>query len=264
MKPLSEVLLRDPSSNLEEQERGSSQLQKVAADLGQFVMEMHLATKDPPQHLLDHLSSLFPPADVVEVLTKITRDVLEKNGMADEEVNRLLEKVRIGIEEKDGEGACLGIVDFWYDNTLVSFEATQGECRCGLIDWEYFGLSNVANELGMFCKSHICSFNHHSSHMHATVAHLHVHILNSSSSSAVKGNIRLFLSTMYRSCASTAGPDWKPSNIFKRHLLLAHGRELVNGVQFYDADLDDDSKMKILRAGLRSLRAAGDSPTYWY
>ncbi len=94
--------------------------------------------------------------------------------------------------------------------------------------------------------------------MHA-VAHLHVHILNSSSSSAVRDNIRLFLSTLCRSCASTAG-DWKPSKIFKRRLLLAHGRELVNGVQLYEARLDDDSRIKILRAGLRSLRAAGDSP----
>ena len=96
--------------------------------------------------------------------------------------------------------------------------------------------------------------------MHSTVAHLHVHTLNSSSSSAVKDNIRLFLSTMCQSCASTAGPNWEPSNIFKRRLLLAHGRELVNGVQLYDANLDDGSKMKVMRAGLRSLRAAGDSP----
>lgn len=151
MKPLSEVLLRDPSDNLERE----TPLEKVAADLGQFAMEMHLATKHPPQRLLDHLSSLSPPANIVEMLTRITREVLEKNGMAGEEVNLFLERVRMGLEEEDEEGACLGIVDFWYDNILVSFEATQGKGSCGLIDWEFFGLSNVANELGMFCKSNL-------------------------------------------------------------------------------------------------------------
>jgi len=154
MKSLAEVLLQESSSNPDqpsEQER-ETLLERVATDLGQFVMEMYLATKHPPQRLLDHLSSLSPLANIVEMLTGITRNVLEQNGILGEEVDLFVERVRRGLEEKDEEGACLGMVDFWYENILVSFGATQGKLRCGLIDWEYFGLSNVANELGMFCK----------------------------------------------------------------------------------------------------------------
>ena len=64
---------------------------------------------------------------------------------------------------------------------------------------------------------------------------------------------------MYGACAASFGPDWKPSNAFKRRCLTSHGRELVNGIKWYDAKLNDTSKSRLIRAGLRSLRAAGDS-----
>ena len=54
-----------------------------------------------------------------------------------------------------------------------------------------------------------------------------------------------------------AAGAWIPSANFKRQFLLSHGRELVNGIQIYNEKLDQDAKIKVLRAGIRSLRAAG-------
>ena len=60
-----------------------------------------------------------------------------------------------------------------------------------------------------------------------------------------------------------------PANLitfeFKHLFLLAHGRELVNAVDLYrdkleeeDEKQDDSVKARVLMAGVRSLRAAGD------
>jgi hypothetical protein len=49
----------------------------------------------------------------------------------------------------EAEDVCLGMVDFWPGNILVEL----GEFgRCGLIDWEYFGLTSASSELGMLRK----------------------------------------------------------------------------------------------------------------
>jgi len=91
------------------------------------------------------------------------------------------------------------------------------------------------------------------------VGHLHVHLLNSTSSTAVINQIQGFTVAMYGACAASFRPDWRPSNAFKRQCLISHGRGLVNGIKWYNAKLNDASKSRLIRAGLRSLRAAGDS-----
>lgn len=40
---------------------------------------------------------------------------------------------------------------------------------------------------------------------------------------------------------------------------MSHGRELVNTLAFQEAELDEATKERALRAGIKSLRAAGDS-----
>ena len=50
-----------------------------------------------------------------------------------------------------------------------------------------------------------------------------------------------------------------PSPYFKRQALLAHGRELVNSVEFCASELDEPSKKRVLFFGIRSLTAAGNS-----
>ena len=60
-----------------------------------------------------------------------------------------------------------------------------------------------------------------------------------------------------------------PANLitfeFKHLFLLAHGRELVFGPEFYkdkfgeeEEEKEDGAKARVLMAGIRSLRAAGD------
>lgn len=102
-------------------------------------------------------------------------------------------------------------------------------------------------------------------HILITVAHLHVHILNSATSPLAKRRIQDFTHSWLKAYVeaqpqdATADTTWKPSNGFTRRLLLSHGRDLVRGVKLYDAKLDDGSKARLLEGGARSLRAAGQA-----
>lgn len=93
------------------------------------------------------------------------------------------------------------------------------------------------------------------------MAHLHIHILNSTTPVHTKELIQLFAEGMLRGYTKTQETDlkrtWKPSNEFKRRALLSHGREMVNGVAIFEATLDDEAKKMVLAAGVRSLRASG-------
>ena len=58
--------------------------------------------------------------------------------------------------------SCLGMVDFWTESVLIGKENDDNDttnsrsCQCGLVDWEYFGVSSAASELGMFRKLFLC------------------------------------------------------------------------------------------------------------
>lgn len=69
-------------------------------------------------------------------------------------------------------------------------------------------------------------------------------------------NIQSFIVNLLQSYTDHASP---PSSHFKHKALIAHGRELVIALDFLASDLDDASKERVLNAGIRSLRAAGDS-----
>ncbi|KDR74397.1 hypothetical protein GALMADRAFT_141440 [Galerina marginata CBS 339.88] len=253
MRTLSEILLdpvglSDPNRRLGEESNMGAQIQQVAADLGSFLARLYKATTNPPSHLLDDLKSSSNSSGINEYLANMVLENLQRPEaeVSSAEVEVLAERVRVGLSEsEDGDGGvdevCLGMVDFWPESVLVELGEGSANPRCGLVDWEYFGPSNAASELGMF------------------LAHLHVHMLNTKSSSETKERIQLFAGAMFQAYAqSQPETDWKPSNRFKRSALLSHGRELVNGVAMYHAKLDDTAKARILKAGIRSLRASGE------
>ena len=88
------------------------------------------------------------------------------------------------------------------------------------------------------------------------VAHLHMIILKTESTASALRNTRLFIVTLLRSYANHAPA---PSLYFKRQALVSHGRELVNTLAFQEAELDNVTKERALNAGIKSLRAAGNS-----
>jgi hypothetical protein len=91
-----------------------------------------------------------------------------------------------------------------------------------------------------------------------TVAHIHIHILNSTTSVAAQTNLQLFAKAMFNAYMQSQ-PGRVASSRFKRTILISHGRELVNGVSLYGGKLNDESKKRVVAAGLRSLKAAGES-----
>ena len=105
------------------------------------------------------------------------------------------------------------------------------------------------------------------------VAHLHIHLL-ATASSTLKERIQKFIRELLRRYATASAPvrrsstSVNPTNLitfeFKHLFLLAHGRELVFGPEFYkdkfgeEEEKEDGAKARVLMAGIRSLRAAGD------
>lgn len=88
------------------------------------------------------------------------------------------------------------------------------------------------------------------------VAHLQVILLNSKSSQMAVTKTKAFITTLLRTYAQHAP---RPSPYFKHQTLVAHGRELVIARDLFANELDEPSKQRVVKAGLRSLRAAGDS-----
>lgn len=91
-----------------------------------------------------------------------------------------------------------------------------------------------------------------------TVAHIHVHCLNSTTTVTGQNNLQLFAKAIFRAYAQSQ-PQQVASCGFKRALLISHGREMVNSVSQYVEDLNEESKKRVVAAGVRSLRAAGES-----
>ena len=127
---LSNYLASDPPS---------SNIERIAAHLGEFFAEFFSATRDPSDDVL-------PPATHSEgtysFLAELTKKILEQAGNADAE--RLAERVNEGLKSSGTVEPCLGMVDLWPGSILID---SQGDC--GLVDWEYFGRSTASSELGM-------------------------------------------------------------------------------------------------------------------
>ncbi|KAJ7460872.1 hypothetical protein B0H11DRAFT_2241858 [Mycena galericulata] len=135
--------------------------------------------------------------------------VMSEHGVPDAEI--LSSRIRTAMQLKEKLEPCLGMVDFWPGSIIIGPGNSQG-----LVDWEYFGLSTPGAEIGMF------------------VAHLHLIILNSKTSTEVR-----------EPCAHS------------RQALVAYGREMVT--EFFAAELDKDTQKRVLDAGVGSLRAGSES-----
>jgi hypothetical protein len=86
------------------------------------------------------------------------------------------------------------------------------------------------------------------------VAHLHQIRLKTQTS--VHENARSFTAALLDSYSKHAPT---PSAYFKRQALTVYGCDVVNSLEFLACELNDASKEQLLKAGVRSLTAAGDS-----
>lgn len=150
--------------------------EEIAKQLGSFLAEFHRASKTIPVETVERLTVLSNVATggIMAYLVNLARDALrDLPGPDDEEREELMRRLEHSLQDGEevrqrdgkfamaalqnepmaedscGETPCLGMVDFWPGSVIV--DAKWGVC--GLIDWDYFGVSDEAKELGMFRKS---------------------------------------------------------------------------------------------------------------
>ena len=165
MKPLSEVLLDDSApaaeSGSSEEQKKRARLERIASDLGSFLARLYSATSNPPERFVSSLTTSSDHNSIHEYLARMVLDNLLRSeaGVSQTDARALADRVRLGLQENtklSGEEMCLGMVDFWPGSVLIDIGDSDndgdGSPGCGLVDWEYFGPSNAASELGMFCK----------------------------------------------------------------------------------------------------------------
>jgi hypothetical protein len=121
----------------------------LARELAGYISQMYRLTTDPPQAVVDSLKDNTEVEKNVEgssmgFLADMVQSTLNNSGIEDHQ--ELSQLVREGLQEKI-EHSCLGMGDFWPASLLID---AQG--KCGLMDWEYFGLTDPGSELGMFCE----------------------------------------------------------------------------------------------------------------
>lgn len=120
----------------------SSDVKGLATTLGSLLSELFAGTRDPAP---DTIALLGHPhaGDAVELVGGLAKEVLIHSGITDAEV--LAARVEEALRDNGRQEQCVGICDLWPGSILIDPVG-----RCGLIDWEYFGLSNAASEVGMF------------------------------------------------------------------------------------------------------------------
>ena len=222
----------------------SSTVERIAAQLGEFLSEFFSATSDPSDDSLPPVGA--HTEETYSFLASVTKKILARAGNA--EAERLAKRVSEGLKSIGTVEPCLGMVDLWPGSILID---SRGDC--GLVDWEYFGRSTASSELGMLgtviSLDFIIWFADE-----GEVAHLHLILLKSQTSAheSTWSFTTLFLESYFKRSVA-------PSLYFKRQVLLAYGRELVNNVEFSASELDEPSKQRALHLGIRSLTAAGNS-----
>lgn len=131
-----------------------NEIESIASQLVHFTSELYRITANPSSETLEYLSNASTTTDIFILLANMTKSTLLEAGVPDAEKLASYVKGFYDIVEEP----CLGMVDFWPPNVLIDSEG-----NCGLVDWEYFGLSNPASELGMFCKWYL-SLHHAAFH----------------------------------------------------------------------------------------------------
>ncbi|KAG8913985.1 hypothetical protein FRC01_004278 [Tulasnella sp. 417] len=209
-----------------------SKLEELADAFGRFTATLHSATRNPSP---EQVSSLLDCPNVMGFLTSdAARIIREESPEWKKDPNGtqvLIDWMQRVLDHESNSEPCLGMVDFWAGNTVVS---TDGEL-C-LLDWEYFGLSDPGCELGMY------------------VGHLHLGLLLGDPSAVISTAIQAFVAKL-ASTYFTAYPDVR-SDHFKRRFLVTYGRELIVGPGLFARKFDATSKARSVEAGLQCLRAA--------
>ena len=152
MRTLSQVLLDDyGSATASEKKARIGNIKKVASALGYFLEKLHHETAHLPQEFLNHLSSISGTGNIYDYLANMVFTNLKDNGIPDATVLADYVRNKPDKVKDEGDARCLGMVDFWPESVLVAFTDDISDIpECGLVDWEYFGPSNPADELGMF------------------------------------------------------------------------------------------------------------------
>ncbi|KAF9465831.1 kinase-like domain-containing protein [Collybia nuda] len=203
-------------------------IKDTAIALGSFLGKLFVATRDPAP---DAIALLSRPNvnEIVELVGGMTKKSLLRSHFS--EAESLAARVEEALRDGGKQEQCIGMVDLWPESILI-----DSSRQCGLIDWEYFGLSNAASEIGML------------------LAHLHILTVINQSSVSVSAALRQFISSLLRSFVANMQA---PSAYFKHRALVTHGRELINGFDLYSDKLDALARDAVVQAGVNSLRAAG-------
>ena len=143
MKILSEILLVDSAVEV-------AHIQEFATVLGRFLSELFQATANPPEPWIADTTSPNSLSLYHYLTTMVLKNCRDIGDITEAEALVLSERAGNALRAKaEAKDVCLGMVDFWPGNVLVEL----GEFgRCGLIDWEYFGLTSASSELGMLRK----------------------------------------------------------------------------------------------------------------
>ncbi|KAG8901173.1 hypothetical protein FRB99_005506 [Tulasnella sp. 403] len=206
----------------------SEAIERVARTLGAFLSGMFSLTQNPPKELLDGLS------DSKHLIHGLLTSFMEKHLLAREvpDTPALVVRVTTAVDRVPEE-PCLGLVDFWPGCVLVD---EKGEC--GLVDWEYFGVTSPGLDLG------------------GLIGHLHVTLLRDNLSQEAIQSTRTFLSTFY---ATYSQRYPQATQAFQRDFLITYGREMFVLLNQYADKLTEEAKRRAADAGTRALKAAGDS-----
>lgn len=146
MNTLSEVLLVEEETDLE------TNIEKVAAELGAFLFKFYSTTSNPPTSFIADMAKVSDRSRIHNFLVDAALTNLRGAGVEDAKI--LSERVRDSFDKSDAADVtkCLGMGDFWPENILVDLGDPDNiaPIKCGLVDWEYFGVSDAPSELGMF------------------------------------------------------------------------------------------------------------------
>lgn len=121
-------------------------VEQFASVLGQFLAEFASTTRNPSAEAFAHVPNLQAVGKFYEALASETRTCLMNSDIVDAET--LAARSAQAFGDCGKIEPCLGMVDLWPGNVIVDEVG-----NCGLVDWEWFGLSSASNELGMFGKS---------------------------------------------------------------------------------------------------------------
>ncbi|KAG8980048.1 hypothetical protein FRC05_007491 [Tulasnella sp. 425] len=224
-KILTDYILSDSPSK--------SKVEELAGALGRFIAELHRGTKNPPPEMS---STLSDSRHVTGILTSDAERIIREDSLRyrndPDEMQVLMDRMYSVLDPENNLEPCLGMVDLWAGNILVS---THGEL--GLVDWEHFGLSDPGCEVGLF------------------VGDLHLCLFLGERTAEIATAVQAFVAELASAYLATS-PD-AMSTHFKRRFLITHGRELVIGMEMFTRPFDAASKARSVEAGLQCLRAAG-------